>query len=62
MRLAKKTAGSLVRRHGIPHVLHGVRWKRLRSHDEVPGFGARNDKRGRFSLHEHVFFPREGSG
>ena len=58
----KKTASSLVRRHGIPHVLHGVRWKRLRSHDEVLGFGARSDKRGRFSLHEHGFFLREGVG
>ena len=62
MRLTKKTAGSLVRRHGIPLVLHGVGWKRLRSHDEVLGFGARNDKRGRFSLHEHGFFPRKGVG
>ena len=35
MRLTKKTASSLVRRHGVPHVLHGVRWKRLRSPDEV---------------------------
>ena len=62
MRLTKKTASSLVRRHGVPHVLHGVRWKRLRSPDEVLGFGARSDKRGRFSLHEHGFFPREGVG
>ena len=45
MRLTKKTASSLVRRHGVPHVLHGVRWKRLRSPDEVLGFGARSDKR-----------------
>ena len=36
--------------------------KRLRSPDEVLGFGARSDKRGRFSLHEHGFFPREGVG
>ena len=62
MRLTKKTAGSLVRRHGTPHVLHGVGWKRLRSHDEVLGFGARSEKRGRFSLHEHGFFLREGVG
>ena len=26
------------------------------------GFGARCDKRGRFSLHEHGFFPKEGVG
>ena len=62
MRLTKKTASSLVRRHGTIHVLHGVRWKRLRSHDEVLGFGARSDERGRFSLHEHGFFPRERVG
>ena len=63
MRLTKNTAVSLVRRHGIPHVLHGVRWKRLRSHDDALGFGARNNKRGTFfSFHEHGFFPREGVG
>ena len=62
MRLTKKTDGSLVRRHGFPHVFHGVRWKRLRSHDEVLGFEARSDKRGRFSLHERGIFPREGVG
>ena len=62
MRLNKKTTSSLVRRHGVPHVLHGVRWKRLRSLDGALGFGARSDKRGRFSLHEHGFFPREGVG
>ena len=39
MRLTKKTDGSLVRRRGIPHVFHGVRWKRLRSHDEALSFG-----------------------
>ena len=43
--LPRKTDGSLVRRHGIPHVFYGVRWKRLRSHDEVLGFGAHNVKR-----------------
>ena len=62
MRLNKKTTSSLVCRHGVPHVLHGVRWKRLRSPDEALGFGARSDKTGRFSLHEHGFFPREGVG
>ena len=50
MRLTKKTASSLVRQHGVPHVLHGVRWKRLRSHDEALSFGAHNDKRGRFFI------------
>ena len=60
MRLTKKTASSLVRRHGVPHVLHGVRWKRLRSLDEALGSGAGSDQRGRLSLHEHGFFPREG--
>ena len=53
MRLTKKTASSLVCRHGVPHVLHGVRRKRLRS---------RSDERGRLSLHEHGFFPWEGVG
>ena len=43
-------------------VLHGVRWKRLRSLDEALGFGASSDKRGHFSRHEHGFFPREGVG
>ena len=62
MRLTKKTASSLVRRHGIPHVLHGVRWKRLRSLVEVLGSGAGSDKRRRLSLHEYGFFPREGVG
>ena len=57
MRLTKKTASSFVRRHGVPHVLHGVRWKRLRPSDE-----ARSEKRRRFSLHEHGCFPREGVG
>ena len=62
MRLTKKTGSSLVRRHGFRHVLHGVRWKRLRSLDEALVFGASSDKRGRFSLYEHGFFPREGVG
>ena len=62
MRLTKKTASSLVRRHGVPHVLHGVRWKRLRSLDEALGSGASSDKRGRLSLHEHGCFPRKGVG
>ena len=64
MRLTKKTASSLVRRHGIPHVLHGVRWKRLRFLDEALGSGAGSDKRrrGGLSLHEHGFFPPEGVG
>ena len=52
MRLTKKAASSFVRQHGVLHVQHGVRWKRLRSPDEVLGIGARSDKRGRFSLHE----------
>ena len=38
------------------------RWKRLRFHDEALGFGAHNDKWGRFSLDEQVSFPREGVG
>ena len=62
MRLTKKTASSLVRRHGVLHVFHGVGWKRLRSLDEASGSGAGSDKRGRLSLHEHGFFPREGVG
>ena len=62
MRLTKKTDSSLVRRHGFPHVLHGVRWKRLRSLGDVLGSGAGSDKRRRLSLHEHGFFPREGVG
>ena len=36
--------------------------KRLRSLDGALGFGAGSDKRRRFSLHEHGFFPREGVG
>ena len=52
MRLTKKTASSLVRRLDVPHVLQGVRWKRLRSLDEALGSGASSDKRGRLSLHE----------
>ena len=62
MRFTKNTASSLVCRHDVPHVLHGVMWKRLRSLDGALGFGASSDKRGRFSLHEHGFFPREGVG
>ena len=58
----QETASSLVRRHGIPHVFHGRRWKRLRSFDEALGSGAGSDKRVRLSLHEHGFFPREGVG
>ena len=46
----------------VHHVLHGRRWKRLRSPGEVLGSGAGSDKRGRLSLHEHGFFPREGVG
>ena len=38
MRLTKKTDGSLVRRCDVPHVFHGVRWKRLRFCDEALGF------------------------
>ena len=57
IRRTKKTASSLVRRHGVPHVLHGNTWKRLRL-----GSGAGSDKRWRLSLHEHGFFPRQGVG
>ena len=63
VQLTKKTASSLVLRHGVLHVLHGVTWKRLRSLDEALGSGASSDQRGRLSLHKHVFFfPREGVG
>ena len=62
MRLTKKTDGSLVSRCGVPHVFHGVRWKRLRPCGEFLGFGAHDDKRGRFSSDERVSFPREGVG
>ena len=62
MRLTKKTTSLSVRRHGVPHILHGIRWKRLRSLGEVWGSGAGSDKRERLSLHEHGFFPREGVG
>ena len=60
--LPRKTDGSLVRRCDDPRVFHGIRWKRLRSCDEVLGFGAHDDKRGRFSSHGRVSFPREGVG
>ena len=62
MRLTKKTASSLVRGRGVPHVSLGVRWKRLRSADEALVSGASSVKRGRLSLHEHGCFPREGVG
>ena len=50
------------KRHGGPHVFHGNRWKRLRSLGDVLGSGAGSAKRGRLSLHEHGFFPREAVG
>ena len=62
MRLTKKTDVSLVSRYGEPHVFHGVRWKRLRFRDGSLGFGAHDDKNGRFSSDEQVSFPREGVG
>ena len=62
MRRTKKTDGSLVSRCGVPHVFHGVRWKRLRFCDESLGFGAHDDKRGLFLSDERVSFPREGVG
>ena len=62
MRLTKKTDGSLVRRCDVPHVFHGVRWKRLRPYEEFLGFGTHDDKRGRFSSSERVSFPRKGVG
>ena len=60
VRLTKKTASSLVRKHGALHVLHGKRWKRLRALGEVLDWGACSNKRERLSLHEHGFFSSGG--
>ena len=62
VRLTKKTASSLVRRHGERHAVHGRRWKRLRVTGDVLGFGDPSVKRGHFSLADHGDFPREGVG
>ena len=61
VRLTKKTASALVRRHGDLHDLHGKRWKRLHTHGVSFGDDG-SCKRGRLSLHDHVGFPREGIG
>ena len=39
VRLTKKTASSLVRRHGELHAVYGKRWKRLRVAGDVLGSG-----------------------
>ena len=62
VRLTKKTASSLVRRHGEVHVLHGKRWKRLHVSGDGLGSGDSSSKRGRFLLHCHGDFPRVGVG
>ena len=61
VRLTKKTASALVRRHGDLHDLHGKRWKILHTHGVSFGDDG-SCKRGRLSLHDHVGFPREGIG
>ena len=62
MRLTKKTDGSLVRRHGIPHVFMVLGGRDFVLMMMFWGFEAHSDKRGRFSLHERGIFPREGVG
>ena len=62
VRLTKKTANSLVRRHGDLHALHGKRWKRLHVSGDVLGSGDRSVKRGRLTLSQHGDFPRVGVG
>ena len=62
MRLTKKTAGSLVRRHGEFHALHGRRWKRLNVSGDDLGFGDCGVKRVRLMLSQHGAFPRVGVG
>ena len=62
VRLTKKTASSLVRRHGEIHALNGKRWKRLHVSEEGLGSGDGSSKRGRFLLQGQGDFPREGVG
>ena len=62
MRLTKKTASSLVRRHGVSHVLHGRRWKRLRSLGEVLGSGAGSDKKEGAFVTARARFLSSGGG
>ena len=45
MRLTKKTASSMVRRHGELHALHGLRWKRLQVFEDALGSGDRSVRR-----------------
>ena len=60
VRLTKKTANTLVWRHGDLHALHGKRWKRLRVPEDVSG--GFSVKRGRLALGHHGDFPRVGVG
>ena len=60
VRLTKKTASFLVRRHGELHVVHGNRWTRLHVSAEVLGSRDCSHMRGRLSLHNFGDFPREG--
>ena len=57
----KKTASSLVRKHGDLHLLRGVRWKRLHVSGDLLGFEGSGVKRRRLTLNE-VVFPRVGVG
>ena len=61
VRLTKKTASSLVRKHGDIHVLHGARWKRLHVPGDFLGSEGMSVKRGRLTLGDFVF-PRVGVG
>ena len=61
VRLTKKTASSLVRRHGDLRVLHGRRWKRLHAFEGFFGEDG-SCKRRRLSVHVSGSFPREGIG
>ena len=61
MRLTKKTASSLVRKHGDIHVLRGARWKRFHVPGDFLGSEGMSVKRGRLTLGDFVF-PRVGVG
>ena len=60
VRLTKKTASTLVWRHGGLHAFYGKRWKRFCVPEDVSeGFSV---KRRRLALGHHGGFPRVGVG